>query len=150
MNSVRDDWDASENLHSFQGTDALREHMSKVHADRVFGNHNGCILEEITEASRASYLATHQRTNTPNDERVMPLGSDVLTEVTLEAANVAGYCDVLKAIGKRGDARFTCEPTIVVGTPSSGKGSGPESCGGCLCASTTSWQFSRYGIFDNA
>jgi predicted RecB family nuclease len=84
--------------------------------DRGTPNEYGCILEEITEASRASYLATHQRTNTPNNERVMPLGSDVLTEVTLEAANVAGYCDVLKAIGKRGDARFTYEPTIVVGT----------------------------------
>ena len=74
------------------------------------------MLEEITGANRASYLATLQRKNTPNNERAKPLGSDVLTKVTLEAANVAGYCDVLKAIGKRGDARFTYEPTIVVGT----------------------------------
>jgi len=84
--------------------------------DRGTPNDYACILEEITGANRASYLATLQRTNTPNNERAMPLGSEVLTEVTLEAANVAGYCDVLKGVGKPGDARFTYEPTIVVGT----------------------------------
>jgi len=79
-------------------------------------NDYACILGEITGANRASYLATLQRTNTSNNKRAMPLGSDVLAEVTLEAANVAAYCDALKSVGKRGDARFTYEPTIVVGT----------------------------------
>jgi hypothetical protein len=58
--------------------------------DRGTPNDYACIIEEITGANRASFLATLQRTNTPSNERAMLLGSDVLTEVTLEAANVAG------------------------------------------------------------
>jgi predicted RecB family nuclease len=84
--------------------------------DRGTPNDYACILEEITRTNRASYLATLQQTNTSNNERAMSSGGDFLTEVTLEAANTAASCDVLRVVGRRGDARATYEPTIVVGT----------------------------------
>lgn len=86
--------------------------------DRGTPNDYASILEKRASAHRASYLAKLQRTSTSTcsyNDRAMSSGIEVLTEATLEAANVAAYCDALRIVGQRGDP-IACEPTIVVGT----------------------------------
>ncbi len=86
--------------------------------DRGTADDYARILEKRANANRMAYLATLQRTATPTcsyKNEAIPSGPEVLTEATLEAANVAAYCDALRIVGRRGGP-VAYDPTIVVGT----------------------------------
>ena len=86
--------------------------------DRGTPNDYSCILENGANVNRASYLANLQRINASTcsySDRAFSSGIEVLTEASLDAANVTAYCDALRIVGHRGDP-VAYEPTIVVGT----------------------------------
>ena len=80
------------------------------------------ILKERTNVTRTRYLADLQQTNTAirsYGNGAISSGSDVLTEASLRAADLAAYCDVLTRVSStRRDehAAYEYQPTIIVGT----------------------------------